>query len=79
MTTTPTPEALAGPDTVPPVWRSRAYVLALLAEVLVLLVTGVLAALGVITADRAVDLVAAVTAPMGLLAAGLGAAYRPTR
>jgi hypothetical protein len=73
-------EVVTDPDTVPPAVRTAAYYVQLGASAAVLLATGLAP---IWLADPAATQVVAtggvITAVVGLVAGGLGVAYRPTR
>ena len=75
MTDTATPDAPA----VPPRVRTVAYFLLLGISAAVLLVTGITPIWAPDMADQVVATGGVVTSVLGLIAGGLGVAYRPTR
>lgn len=74
--TDPTPLDL---DAVPKVWRARIYLVMLVLFALAFLTLRVLPIWEILDGERAAATLAEITTVLGLITAGLGFGYRPTR
>lgn len=67
------------PDAIPKVWRTRIYVAMLVLFALAFVLLRVLPIWDVLDPERAAATLAEITTVLGLLTAGLGVGYAPTR